>query len=68
MRDILAVDGLTKRYDDQTAAAGISFMRADILKSAISQNGHLGLPVNFVILLGFAVGSFVLSIRNVKRK
>jgi len=43
-------------------------MRADILKSAISQNGHPGLPVNFVVLLGFAVGLFVLSIRNVKRK
>ena len=43
-------------------------MRADILKSAISQNGHLGLPANFVILLGFAVGLFVLSIRNVRCK
>ncbi|MBM4351398.1 MAG: ABC transporter permease [Deltaproteobacteria bacterium] len=41
---------------------------ADILKSSISQNGHLGLPVNFVILLGFAAGLFTLSIRNVKRK
>lgn len=41
---------------------------ADILKSSISHNGHLGLLVNFVILLGFAVGLFVLSIRNVKRK
>ena len=41
---------------------------ADILKSSISQNGHLGLTVNFVILLGFAVGLFALSIRNVKRK
>jgi ABC-2 type transport system permease protein len=41
---------------------------ADILKSSINRNGHLGLPVNFVILLGFAVGLFVLSIRNVKRK
>lgn len=43
-------------------------MSADILKSAISQNGHLWLPVNFVILLSFAVGLFVLSIHNVKRK
>lgn len=41
---------------------------ADILKSSISQNGHLGLGVNFPILLGFAVLLFVLSIRNVKRK
>jgi ABC-2 type transport system permease protein len=41
---------------------------ADILKSSISQNGHLGLVVNFMILLGFSVGLFVLSIRNVKRK
>jgi hypothetical protein len=28
----------------------------------------MGLPVNFVILLGFAEGLFALSIRNVKRK
>jgi hypothetical protein len=62
------VDGLTERYDDQTDAAGISFMRADILTSAISQNGHVGLPANFVILRGFTVGLFVLSIRNVKHK
>jgi ABC-2 type transport system permease protein len=41
---------------------------ADILKSSISQNGHLGVSLNFVILLGFAVGLFVLSIQNVKRK
>jgi ABC-2 type transport system permease protein len=41
---------------------------ADILKSSISHNGHLGLLVNFVFLLGFAVGLFALSIRNVKRK
>jgi ABC-2 type transport system permease protein len=40
----------------------------DILKSSISQNGHLGLPVSFLILLGFAVLLFALSIRNVKRK
>ena len=43
-------------------------MKADILKSAINQNGHLGLPVNFVVLLGFAVGLFALGIRNVTRK
>jgi ABC-2 type transport system permease protein len=41
---------------------------ADILKSSINQNGQMGLPVNFVILLGFSVGLFALSIRNVKRK
>jgi len=41
---------------------------ADILKSSINQNGHLGLPVNFLILLGFALGLFALTIRNVKRK
>ena len=41
---------------------------ADILKSSINQNGHLGLTVNFVILLAFAVGLFAVSIRNVKRK
>ncbi len=40
----------------------------DILKTSINQNGHLGLSVNFVILLGFAVILFALSIRNVKRK
>jgi ABC-2 type transport system permease protein len=41
---------------------------ADILKSSINQNGHLGLPVNFVILLGFSLLLFALSMRNVKRK
>jgi len=41
---------------------------ADILKSSINQDGQLGLPVNFAILLGFAVLLFALSIRNVKRK
>jgi ABC-2 type transport system permease protein len=41
---------------------------ADILKSSISQNGHLALGVDFPILLGFAVLLFVLSIRNVKRR
>ena len=33
-----------------------------------SQNGHLGLLPNFLILAGFAVLLFALSIRNVKRK
>ncbi|OGP63746.1 MAG: ABC transporter [Deltaproteobacteria bacterium RBG_13_53_10] len=41
---------------------------ADILKSSINQNGHLGLLVNFLILLGFSMGLFALSIRNVKLK
>ncbi len=41
---------------------------ADILKSSISQNGHHGLLVNFMILLGFSVALFALSMRNVKRK
>ena len=41
---------------------------ADILKSSINQNGHLGLPANFVILLGFSLVLFALSMRNVKRK
>jgi ABC-2 type transport system permease protein len=41
---------------------------ADILKSSISQSGHLGIAINFLILLLFAVGLFVVSIRNVKRK
>jgi len=41
---------------------------ADILKSSISQNGHLGVPINFLILLAFAVGLFAVSVRNVKHK
>ena len=41
---------------------------ADILKSSISQSGHLGMPINFLILLAFAVGLFVVSVRNVKHK
>ncbi|OPY70003.1 MAG: Inner membrane transport permease YadH [Syntrophorhabdaceae bacterium PtaU1.Bin034] len=40
----------------------------DILKSAISRSGHLGLPLDFLILLVFAVGLFLVSISNVKRK
>jgi ABC-2 type transport system permease protein len=41
---------------------------ADILKSSISQNGHLGVPINFLILLAFSVGLFAVSVRNVKHK
>ena len=41
---------------------------ADILKTSISQNGHLGLLLNFAILLIFAAGLFAVSIGNVKRK
>jgi ABC-2 type transport system permease protein len=41
---------------------------ADILKSSINQSGHMGLLFNFLILLGFALGLFALTIRNVKRK
>ena len=41
---------------------------ADILKTSISQNGHLGLLLNFAILLIFAAGLFAISIKNVKRK
>lgn len=41
---------------------------ADILKTAISQNGHLALSLNFGLLLVFAAGLFAISIRNVKRK
>ena len=41
---------------------------ADILKSAISQNGQIGLALNFLLLLAFSAGLFAISIRNVKRK
>ncbi|MFH0801712.1 MAG: ABC transporter permease [bacterium] len=41
---------------------------ADILKTAISQNGQIGLALNFLILLAFSVGLFAISIHNVKRK
>ena len=34
-RDILAADWLAEQYGDQSAAPGIFFMTADILKSAI---------------------------------
>jgi ABC-2 type transport system permease protein len=41
---------------------------ADILKSSINQNSHLGLLLNFVVLLGFSLVLFALSMRNVKHK
>ena len=41
---------------------------ADILKSSISQDGHLGLLLNFLILAGFGALLFAWSIHNVKRK
>ncbi len=40
----------------------------DILKYSINHNGHLGLPINFLILFIFTAGLFALSIRNVKLK
>jgi len=40
----------------------------DILKSSISQNGHLSVPINFFILLAFTIGLFTVSVRNVKHK
>ena len=41
---------------------------ADILKTAISQNGQLGLGLNFAALIVFTIILFGISIRNVKRK
>ncbi len=41
---------------------------ADLLKSSISQTGYLSVPINFFILLVFAVGLFAVSVTNVKRK
>ena len=41
---------------------------ADILKSSINQNGHLGLPLDFLFLLGFSLVMFALSSKNVKHK
>jgi ABC-2 type transport system permease protein len=41
---------------------------ADILKTAIGQNGQIGMALNFLALLVFSVGLFAVSIRNVKRK
>jgi ABC-2 type transport system permease protein len=41
---------------------------ADILNAVISGRGHIGLLMSFLILIGFSIGSFVVSTRNVKRK
>jgi len=41
---------------------------ADILKTSINQSGTLGPSVNFLILFGFAILLFALTIRNIKRK
>jgi ABC-2 type transport system permease protein len=42
---------------------------ADILKYAvISRGGYIPLPISFLILLCFAVGLFLISNRNVKRR
>ena len=41
---------------------------ADILKTLISGSGHMGLPMNFLILIGFSIVLFAVSTRNVKRK
>jgi len=40
----------------------------DILKSSINGNGHITPLLSFVILIGFSILLFGLSIRNVKRK
>ena len=41
---------------------------ADILKTAINADGILPLWVSFPVLLLFAAGLFVFSLRNIKRK
>jgi ABC-2 type transport system permease protein len=41
---------------------------ADILKSLIAKEGRLGLPLNFLVLLFFAVLLFAFSMRNVRKK
>ena len=41
---------------------------ADVLKTAISQNGQIGLTLNIAALLLFTVGLFAISIRSVRRK
>jgi ABC-2 type transport system permease protein len=41
---------------------------ADILNAVISGRGHIGLLMSFLILIGFSVGLFSVSTRNVKRK
>ncbi len=41
---------------------------ADILKTAINQNGIIPIPLSFIALLGFSVFLFAYSIYNVNRK
>jgi ABC-2 type transport system permease protein len=41
---------------------------ADILKAAVNREGILPLGVSFPVLLLFAAGLFLLSLRNIKRK
>ncbi|MFH0788322.1 MAG: ABC transporter permease [Pseudomonadota bacterium] len=41
---------------------------ADILKSLISRDGHMGIAASFLILLVFCLVLFWLSMRNVRRK
>jgi len=41
---------------------------ADILKTAINQNGIISIPLSFIALLGFSVFLFTYSIYNVNRK
>ncbi|TET84611.1 MAG: ABC transporter permease [Desulfobacteraceae bacterium] len=41
---------------------------ADILNAVISDRGHIGLLMSFLILIGFSIVLFSVSTRNVKRK
>jgi len=41
---------------------------ADILKTAINQNGIISIPLSFIALLGFSVFLFAYSIYNVNYK
>jgi len=41
---------------------------ADILKTAINQNGVISILLSFIALLGFSVFLFAYSIYNVNRK
>jgi ABC-2 type transport system permease protein len=41
---------------------------ADIMKTAINQNGIISIPLSFIALLGFSVFLFAYSIYNVNRK
>jgi len=41
---------------------------ADILKTAINQNGIISIPLSFIVLLCFSVFLFAYSIYNVNRK